>query len=141
MAVLELATTSAGARIIPLRHRQLPLEISILSSCGNHDVSRGATSSQFPGHESHLWSDMPEERLVALAQIIESWFTIWGATDTILGTASVAGKTDPTLLAVSWQAISLGQPELTLPHRADQFVQISLNKIAEETIRLNEVVA
>ncbi len=140
MAVLELAAAPAGTGIIPLCHRQFPLEISILSSYGNHDVSRGATSSQFAGHELHLWSNMPEERPVALTQMIESWFAIWGATDTVLGAASVAGKTDLTLLAVPRQAISLGQPELTLPHGTDQLGQIALKKIAQEVVWLNEVV-
>ncbi len=83
---------------------------------------------------------MPEERPVALTQMTESWFPIGGATDPVFGAASVAGKTDLTLLAVSWQAISLGQPELTLLHRTDQLGQISLKKIAQETLRLNEVV-
>jgi len=68
MVVLELAAASTGAGIIPLRHRQPPLEIGILSRSGNHDVGRWSTGSQFPGHELHLWSNMPEERPVALTE-------------------------------------------------------------------------
>jgi hypothetical protein len=102
VAVFEFATTSTWTGIIPPRHRQFPLEFSILPGYGNHNVGRMPTDSQFPDHEFYLRGNVFEECLVALTQVVKSWFTIWGMPDTILGATSVAGKTHSTFVTVSW---------------------------------------
>ena len=130
MAAFELATASTGTGIIPPRHRQLSLKLSILPGYGNHSIGRGAAGSQFPGHEFHLRSNVPEERLVALTTVVESWFTTWAMPDTVLGATSVAGEKHGTFLTVSWQSIPLGQTELPLLRGPGQHSQVSLTYVA-----------
>ena len=83
---------------------------------------------------------MREERLVALAQIIQTWFTVWRLQETVLGTLAVADMQNLTMPAVPGKRIPLILSEFPLLIRSDKLDHGRLQDVAQKVFRLDKVV-
>ena len=83
---------------------------------------------------------MPEERLVAGAQVVESKLTVGGAREAVLGTLSIAGEADGTFPAVLGQGVALGIAEGALLGRSHELDHVGFENVPEEVAGLHEMV-
>src|SRR5262249_42898792 len=92
-------------------------------------------------HGFHRGPDVAEERLVTGTQVVQARLAVGGAGEPVLGAAAVAGETHVAPAAEPGPGSAVGQAELYLPGRSDQFEHCRLADVAESVTRLHEVVA
>src|SRR5262249_2603148 len=111
-AFLVLSAAAAWALVVSPRHpggRALVAEPGPL-----HHVGRRARVPKLGCHELHVRVDVAKERLVARAQVIQSFFAIRGTREAMLRTLAVAGEAHVALAAVSRQRSVFGLTEVAL---------------------------
>jgi hypothetical protein len=69
---------------------------------------------ELSGHEAHGTVYVTEEELITFAQVVETWFTIGGWDDPVLGTAAVAGEAHIAFSACERQGVQFVLTELML---------------------------
>jgi hypothetical protein len=106
-----------------------------------HDVGWRSCLAKLLRHECHVWIDVFEETLIALAKIIQAFLSIWRAEEAMFGAFTIASKTIVAFAAVSRQHIALVVAELPLLRRVDQSAQWILDNVAELVLRVDEVIA
>ena len=83
---------------------------------------------------------MPEEVLVALAQVMKSRIPVRGGREAVLRAAAVAREPDIALPAVCRQCVSFGVAERLLLRRGHELKQVSLPDVPQEIVRLDKMV-
>src|SRR6476620_2883611 len=106
-----------------------------------HDLVGEATAPQRGCHEPHRAVDMVEELQVAGAQVVQPRLTVRGQGEAVLGASAVAGEPHVAGAAVRLQRVALGLAEGHLLGGGDQLEQVPGADVAEQVVRLDEVVA
>jgi len=84
--------------------------------------------------------DAVEEALVTGAQVVQPGFAIRGLDEAVFGTFAMASKTHIAVQAVLRQVFAFIQPEPGLVLGADHLQHVLLPDVAQQVIRLDEVV-
>jgi hypothetical protein len=84
---------------------------------------------------------VPEEQLQAGAQIVLARLPVAGDGETVLRAAAVAQWSDLALPALRRQRVPLVIPERALRRRRDKRQHVRLMNVAEQVLRLDEVIA
>ncbi len=92
-------------------------------------------------HVAHRPRDVPEEGLVAGAEVVEAGLTVWRLDEAVLGTAAVTGKAHVALEAVLRKRVALVEAELPLLLRRHELKHVTFADVAQPVARLDEMVA
>ena len=94
-----------------------------------------------PGHELHGLVDAAEKGLVTGAEVVQARLTVWGRDEAILRTLAFAGKADLAFEAVARERVAFVVAELSLLIGSKELNEMRRLDVAEEVLRLDEVVA
>ena len=134
MAVLGLEAAAAGTWIIP--------SFGDLSDSRNrHDVPCQPTVPDQFRHDFHFGSGVFKKRPVTLAEIVQARLSVGCFDETVPGTLAMAGKNEIAPAAVSGKAIPFVPAEFQLFWGFCKHAHRCLQDIAEQVIRLDEVIA
>src|SRR5262249_10688862 len=106
-----------------------------------HDVGWRSCLAELLRHECHVWIDVFEENLIALAKIIQAFLSIWRTEETMFGAFTIASETIIAFAAVSRQCIALVIAEMPRRRSVDQSAQRIFDYVAELVFRVDEVIA
>src|ERR1035437_3087921 len=84
-----------------------------------HDLTGVPAGAKCRSHHTHRRVDVPEEVLVALAQVMQPRLAVGGGREAVLRAAAMAREPDIALPAVGRQRVSFGVAEGLLLRRGD----------------------
>jgi hypothetical protein len=134
VTLFELLPAPARAWVVAACIGERPIQ-------DRHDFVRFTSAPNQPGHELHREVDPVEEELEASAQVVQTGVTIGRLDEPVLGAFAVAGEAHIAFLAVARQRGELVLTEPDLLGRSDQFDHVFLQDIAQQILRLDEMVA
>jgi hypothetical protein len=138
VAFLVLVAAAAGARVVAADAGE-----ALLVFGGEEVVCVGwrAFLVEQLGHFAHRAVDMVEELFVAGAQVVEPVLAVGSADEPVTGAAAVAGEAHLAVEAVLRQRVEFGPTERDLLLGCDEIDHRGLGDVAEQIVRLHEVIA
>ena len=105
-----------------------------------HDLVGVPPGANEISHQPHRSVDVVEERSVAAAEVVQPRFAVGREYETVLGALAVAGEPYVAAPAVLGQRIEFVLTEGSLLRRGDELDELGLHHIAEQVLRLDEVI-
>ena len=134
MTLLELAAATAGTWIVAIHICEGAIQNA-------HHLLCFSPAPDQPGHELHREIGMLKELLEAGAEVVQARLAVRRLAEPILGALAVAGKAHVAFLAVTRQCVALILAEFQLLGRRDQLDEVIVPNVAQEEVRLHEMVA
>ena len=141
MTVFETHFAAARTEIIWLCFGEGSREMCFSFSHDRHHIGGRATRAHQHGQDLVRLVDAVEESFVSSTKIIETRLSGGGFDKPVFGTFTMAGEAYITIQAVLRQGITLIQPKPGLLIRANHLEHMLVFDVAEQVVRLDEMVA